>query len=124
MREESVARFSAALIPGIDSERVIGVRLPKIRALAKTFSAQERNEFFGALPHEYLEQDHLHSFLIAGIKDFGECMAQTERFLPYIDNWASCDSLRPACFKKHREELLGYIKNGLNQSEFIQNALQ
>lgn len=113
LREKSIADFSAALIPNIDAERVIGVRLPKIRALAKTFSPEERNEFFASLPHKFLEEDHLHSFLIAGIKSFDECIAETERFLPYIDNWASCDSLRPACFKKHREELLEHIKKWL-----------
>ena len=113
MREESVAKFSAALIPNIDSERVIGIRLPKLRAYAKTFSPEQRKDFFDTLPHHYLEEDHLHSFLIAGIKDFEECIAETERFLPFIDNWASCDSLRPACFKKRKKELLAHIENWL-----------
>ncbi|MBE6819011.1 MAG: DNA alkylation repair protein [Ruminococcaceae bacterium] len=118
LQDKPYAAFTAKLVPNIDSGRVIGVRLPQLRALAKEFAREDCSAFLAALPHRYLEEDHLHSFLIAGSKDFEQCMAQIERFLPFIDNWATCDSLRPACFKKHKAALLPYIQKWL-QSDMV-----
>ncbi|MBR0414154.1 MAG: DNA alkylation repair protein [Clostridia bacterium] len=113
LQDKPYAAFTAKLIPNIASDRVIGVRLPQLRALSKELAREDCSAFLEALPHRYLEEDHLHSFLIAGSKDFETCIAQIERFLPFVDNWATCDSLRPACFKKHKEELLPYIQKWL-----------
>ena len=118
LREESIAAFSAKLIPNIAPARIIGVRLPAIRSLAKELAgSEEAKAFLAALPHRYLEEDHLHSFLIAGEKDFDVCVRQIERFLPYLDNWASCDSLRPKCFAKHKQALLPHLRQWLGAQE-------
>ena len=114
LREEKIADFSAKLIPGIEKEKVIGVRLPEIRKLAKSIDGTEQAEaFLRDLPHRYLEENHLHSFLIARTKDYQSCIMQIDRFLPFVDNWAVCDSLRPTCFKKHKSELIRDIRRWL-----------
>ncbi len=103
--------FQKKLIPSVDPEAVIGVRTPVLRSLAKEYLGREETEdFLAALPHRYFDEDQLHAFLISGIKDFGRCMELVERFLPYVDNWATCDQLSPKCFRKHRSGLLPYIR--------------
>ena len=107
LRDEKNAAFSAKLIPNIKPERVLGARLQALRKLAGELAGTEESEqFLQALPHYYLEEDHLHSFLIAGEKDFDTCIGKIEAFLPFIDNWATCDSLRPKCFAKHKKALI------------------
>ena len=89
----------------------MGVRTPKLRAFAKAFAKTDMAEpYLNGLPHYYLEENGLHAFLIENIKDYDGAMARTEEFLPYIDNWATCDSLSPKVFKKHRPELIERIK--------------
>ena len=106
MRELPYRDFTAKLIPNVEKERVIGIRTPVLRAFAKDFAGeQEAAEFLRALPHFYLEENHLHGFLIERIREYGECVAALDVFLPYIDNWATCDSLRPACFAKNHARL-------------------
>ena len=118
LQDREYAAFSAKLIPNIDAKKVIGVRLPQLRALAKELAGSEQAEvFLHTLPHAFLEEDHLHSFLIAKIKDFDACIGSVEAFLPYVDNWATCDSLRPQCFKKHRAELLEHIRVWLHSEQ-------
>ncbi len=103
--------FHAKLMPTIQADTIIGVRIPVLRKMAKElYGTQEAAAFLRHLPHFYYEENNLHAFLIAQIPDFHTCIAELNRFLPYIDNWATCDSLRPACFKKHREDLLPWIQ--------------
>ena len=103
--------FHAKLMPTVYKERVIGVRTPALRKFAKEFGkTKEAEEFLKQLPHEYYEEDKLHGFLIAGMKDFDRCIEELERFLPYVDNWATCDLLSPKIFKKHLQELLVKIR--------------
>ncbi len=102
--------FQAKLIPTIDKETVIGVRTPALRKMAKQFAKREEiGEFLGVLPHMYFDENQLHAFIIAERKDFAQCMEALTVFLPYVDNWATCDQLSPKVFKKHRKELLPYI---------------
>lgn len=106
--------FHIKLMPTVDPERVIGIRIPALRALAKEIkNTEEANRFLETLPHKYYEENNLHAFLLEGITDFDRCVAETERFLPYVDNWATCDSLRPKCFKKNKAKLLLYIEKWL-----------
>jgi len=101
--------FEARLIPSIDKTRIIGVRTPALRALAKRiFKTEEAKAFISDLPHEYYEEYNLHAFLIEEIRDFSECRARVLELLPYVDNWATCDSLSPRVFFKDecRAELL------------------
>ena len=110
--------FSASLMPTIDKDRVIGVRVPIVRKFAKEiFGTQAAKEFTKALPHEYFEENNLHAFLIANINDYKECVAELDRFLPYIDNWATCDSLRPVCFSKNKDLLIKDIYRWLSSKD-------
>ena len=103
--------FSARLTPNISKDAVIGVRAPAIRALAKKlYGTDEAARFMAELPHKYFDENNLHGALICRIRDYASAMAETERFLPYIDNWAVCDMLSPKVFAKHRGELYEKIK--------------
>ena len=103
--------FQAPLFPTIDKERIIGVRTPDIKQLAKElYGSDTANKFIKELPHYYFDENQLHVFLISRIKDYQECLKEVNKFLPYIDNWATCDTLDPKVFAKHKEELLLEIK--------------
>ena len=107
LRDEPYGDFLAALLPGVERERVIGVRAPAVRALAKELCGGEAAEaFLLALPHRYHEENMLHAALLDRERDCARCLAALERFLPCVDNWAVCDTLRPKVFKKHTRELL------------------
>ena len=107
--------FHARLVPNLDKEAIIGVRLPQLRALAKKIKPQAA-EFLAALPHKYYEENTLHAILIAEISDFDECVKELNKFLPYVDNWATCDTMRPKSFKKNRKKLISEIENWLKSS--------
>ena len=103
--------FQVKLIPGCEIEKMIGVRTPDIKALAKKyFKMDGTEEFLHDLPHKYFDEDQLHAFIISLIKDFESCVKEVDGFLPYVNNWATCDQMSPVIFKKHREELLPHIK--------------
>lgn len=111
LQDLSYRDFHARLMPTVSKERVIGVRTPALRKFAKEFGkTKEAEEFLKQLPHEYYEEDNLHGFLIAGMKDFDRCTEELDRFLPYVDNWATCDLMSPKIFKKHLQELLVKIR--------------
>ena len=98
--------FQAKLIPGKTAEVMIGVRPPELRKLAKELGKREDiSEFLTDLPHEYFDEDQLHAFILSGMKDYKECMEGVCRFLPFVDNWATCDQMSPKVFKKHRPAL-------------------
>ncbi len=110
--------FHSRLMPDIDKETVIGIRVPVLRKYAKSIAGTELAEkFIKELPHCYYEENNLHMMLITGIKDYGKCLSEIERFLPYIDNWATCDFPAPKCFEKYKEELLPVIKRWIASSE-------
>lgn len=99
------------IIPNIDPESIIGVRTPDLKNLAKEIlKSGDYKAFIEELPHKYFEENQLQAFIISGIKDINECMEELEKFLPYVDNWATCDQMSPKVFKKHKEELLTCIK--------------
>lgn len=117
MRDEKYRAFNAPLIPNVAPEKMIGIRTPILRKFAKEiFGTKSAEEFLKTLPHEFHEENNLHSFLIERIKNFEECVAAVEIFLPYIDNWATCDSLSPAIFKLHKKQLLPRIKKWISSS--------
>ena len=91
--------FHSALMPTVSKDKIIGVRVPLLRKLAKElFRNGAGEEYIKNLPHKYYEEDNLHAFIIEQIRDFDVCLAQTERFLPFIDNWATCDIFSPKIF--------------------------
>ncbi|MGI6012866.1 MAG: DNA alkylation repair protein [Oscillospiraceae bacterium] len=103
--------FHCKLIPTVDPKTVIGVRTPALRKLAKELSdLPETAEFLQSLPHKYYEENNLHGFLITSIRDYDRLVAALDAFLPHVDNWATCDLLRPKVFQKHLLELLDQIK--------------
>ncbi len=110
--------FHRKLIPNISSDTVIGVRTPILRKYAKELTKSGNvNEFFKALPHTYFEENQLHAFLLAEIKDYDTLLEETKRFLPYIDNWATCDQLRSKTFQKHTDRLLAQVYEWLTSDE-------
>ncbi len=111
LQDVSYRDFQRKLIPNIDSETIIGVRTPDLRTLAKEMDGLV--PFLQDLPHHYFEENQVHSFLIAAEKDFSTTVSLVEAFLPYVDNWATCDQLTPRSFKKHRRELQPYIHRWL-----------
>ena len=99
--------FKEPLFPNIDKERMIGVRTPELKKIAKELNGSEiANRFIETLPHDYFDENQLHVFLISLIKDYQTCLKEVERFLPYVDNWGTCDQLSPKVFAKHKEELI------------------
>ena len=110
--------FQSPLIPTVARGTFIGVRTPDLRRLAKTFSDRsDVKNFLDDLPHAYFEENQLHAFLISRVKDFDLCVGEVERFLPYVDNWATSDQMNPAVFGKHKERLLPYIRKWLDSKE-------
>ena len=110
--------FHSRLMPDTDKETVIGIRVPVLRKYAKSIAGTELSEkFIKELPHHYYEENNLHMMLITRIKDYDRCISEIERFLPYIDNWATCDFPAPKCFENHKEELLPVIKCWIASSE-------
>ncbi|MGP1588078.1 MAG: DNA alkylation repair protein [Treponemataceae bacterium] len=119
-QDKEYASFQARLTPGICIESFIGVRVPKLRKIAKdivTNSDIDLQEFLENLPHKYYDENMLHSILISQMKDYENVVAKIEKFLPYIDNWAVCDILNPKIFKKHKKELFERIKIWTNSDK-------
>lgn len=101
--------FHSKLMPNIAREKIIGIRVPVLRRFVKDLSEAEKEDFLQQLPHNYYEENNLHGLIIMESKDYGSCIRELERFLPYIDNWATCDMLRPKILSKHLPELLEKI---------------
>lgn len=111
MRDAAYAAFIAKLTPGFPPSHFIGVRVPLLRTIARSFAKEEAasQRFLSHLPHSYYEEDMLHGMLISLVKDYDRCLGLTDRFLPYVDNWAVCDTLSPKVFAKHKAQLLENI---------------
>lgn len=117
-RDAEYAVFQAKLTPSVDSELFIGVRVPEVRQLAKQLKADPiSEEFIHSLPHKHYDENMLHGLLVSEIKDFEKAVEETDRFLPYVDNWAVCDIMSPKVFKKHKSELLEKIREWTDSKE-------
>ncbi|MDD6484122.1 MAG: DNA alkylation repair protein [Clostridiales bacterium] len=111
MQDSEYRDFHSKLMPTVEPQKIIGVRVPKLRKYAAELSKTEKaSAFMEKLPHEYYEENNVHAFLIERIKDFDAVLRETERFLPYIDNWATCDMFVPKVFYKNTDRLLVHIK--------------
>lgn len=118
LQDTEYQMFQSKLMPAIPPETVIGVRTPLLRKLAKELAGTpQAEEFLHSLPHRYYEENNLHAFLIEQIRDYDTVLAETETFLPYIDNWATCDCFCPKVFAKHKAELLSSIRRWLNSGK-------
>jgi len=106
LKDDGYRKFHSALIPDIDPNLIIGVRTPALKKLARELrGTDEARAFLNALPHRYYEENNLHAFLIAGERDFDKVLCEVERFLPFVDNWATCDGLSPKAFAKEPQKL-------------------
>lgn len=111
MQDLDYKSFHGKLIPNVDEKAIIGVRTPELRKYAKEFAKTDHaKEFIKILPHKYYEENNLHAFVLEQIKDFDTCVEQVERFLPYVDNWATCDMMTPKVFQKNLPQLLEKIR--------------
>ncbi len=118
MRDAKYADFQAKLTPGVEPERFIGVRTPQLRAYAKELVRSGGYEgFLDDLPHRYFDENQLHAFIISEIKDYDRCMEMTESFLPYVNNWATCDQLSPKVFARHKEDLLRHAAEWIGSAD-------
>ena len=110
-QDEKYIEFQSKLVPNIDKNTIIGVKTPQMKEIVKEiFGTEEATDFLKVLPHKYYEENLVHFFLIAKIKEFDECVKEVERFLPYIDCWPVCDQGSPMVFKKNHDKLLPLIK--------------
>ena len=120
LQDVKYREFQKKLIPTVDSEKIIGVRTPELRKLAKEISRDfdaDKDAFLAALPHEYFDENQLHAFIISEERDYHKCIGLVEAFLPYVDNWATCDQMSPKVFRKHKDDLLLHIEKWLKSEE-------
>ena len=110
--------FQAKLIPTVDADTIIGVRTPDLRNYAKILLKDDTYlSFLEDLPHKYFEENQLHAFIISELKNYDQCITYINKFLPYVDNWATCDQMSPKVFKKHTDQLLNHIMLWIKSKE-------
>lgn len=118
LKETDYKEFMAKLIPTVDPGTVLGIRTPALRNYAKELAKRDDiDEFLHSLPHELFDENQLHAFILSELKDYDRCIKEVDNFLPYVDNWATCDQLSPKVFKKHKKELLVSIKTWLKSKD-------
>lgn len=120
LKDDGYKEFHGGLIPGVDSDTILGVRVPVLRKFAKELKKNKADvvdAFLGELPHKYYDEYLLHGMLISEMKDYDMCLEALERFLPYINNWAVCDTLSPKVFSKHKASLMNKIKEWSKSKE-------
>ena len=118
LQDKGYRDMQITIIPSVKPESIIGVRTPQLRALAKEISKRDDvSDFLNELPHKYFEENQLHAFILSGMKDADEAIKLVDRFLPYVDNWATCDQMSPKVFKKHLPELLECIREWIGSGK-------
>lgn len=122
VKDDEYREFQSRLVPNISKETILGVRTPEMRKIAKeVFESDYRDEFLNDLPHKYYEENLIHFFVIAMIKDINECIERVEAFLPFIDCWPVSDQATPKSFRKNHQIILPYIKKWIS-SEHVYTA--
>ncbi len=129
MQDKKFGEFQAKLIPTIDKKTIIGIRTPELKAFAKEMLKGSQSfaptngltndvvKFLDELPHKYFDENQLHAFILSEMKDFDICIKRVNQFLPYVNNWATCDQLSPKCFKKNKEVLLKHISKWIKSKK-------
>lgn len=117
LQDKKYQELQSKIIPNIDSSTIIGVRTPEIKKLAKEVVKGDYKPFLEELPHKYYDENQLHAFIISEIKDYDECIKYINKFLPYINNWATCDTLIPKVFKKNPDKLIIEVKKWIKSKE-------
>lgn len=125
MQDLTYRDFHAKLMPTMTKEQIIGVRMPRLRAFAKEFGkTANAKKFLETLPHRYYEENNLHGLLIEQLRDYKECVKECRRFLPYVDNWATCDMLAVPIVKKHLREWMEEIDVWLHSEKTYLRTLK
>ena len=110
LQDAGYRSMQVTIIPNIDPDTIIGVRTPALRQFAKELSKRDDiSSFLEDLPHKFFEENQLHAFILSGMKDAVKCIEHVDAFLPYVDNWATCDQMSPKIFRKHKDLLLTHI---------------
>lgn len=118
LQDKGYREFNSKLVPNVDKEYIIGVRIPVLRNFAKEHkNSEEFSAFLQELPHRYYDENILHGILLSEIPDYEECIRQLDIFLPYVDNWAVCDIISPKIFKKNKTFLIGKIYEWTSRDE-------
>lgn len=117
IKDTKYQEFQSKLVPNIPKESILGIKSPELKKIAKEiFLSKDREDFLASLPHHYYEENLIHFFIIALIKDFDECIKEVDKFLPYVDCWPVSDQGSPKVFKKHHKELLEHVKRWITSS--------
>ena len=114
-QDDTYRQMQIRLLPNLSPDSIIGVRTPVLRSIARQL--EDASAFCENLPHRFFEENQIHSFLLEREKDFDVAVSEIERFLPFVDNWATCDQLRPRCFQRNRRKLLPYIRKWIASDE-------
>lgn len=118
MRDEKNALFQAKLTPGVNENLFLGIKIPVLRKLAKDYLKDpEAEKFMHKLPHKYFDENMLHAAMLCELKDYDKATEEIERFLPFVDNWAVCDTIIPKVYKKNPEGLIFKVKEWMNSPE-------
>ena len=118
MQDTKYRDFNAKLIPNIDKEKMIGIRTPELRKFAKELlKSEEASVFLNTLPHQYFEENQLHAFLISEMKEYDTVIAELTKFLPYVDNWGTCDQLSPKVFRKYPDKLIEEVRKWIHSDK-------
>lgn len=118
MRDADYGAFQSKLIPSVAPESIIGVRTPELRRFAKQLLKRaDVTEFLSALPHRYFDENQLHAFILSEMKEYDRCVEAVSAFLPFVDNWATCDQMSPRVFRTHRQELLSGIRAWIDSKQ-------
>ena len=118
LQDVKYREMQVRIIPTVKPESVVGVRTPELRRMAQKYAqAEDVDVFLNDLPHAFFEENQLHAFILSGMKDYDACLEKLNRFLPYVDNWATCDQMSPKVFRKHRKELLNSIREWIGSKE-------
>ena len=118
LQDEKYRDFQSKLIPNLEASVMIGVRTPELRKLSREMVRRENiGEFLDALPHRYFDESQLHAFILSEIRDYDRCVEAVCRFLPYVDNWATCDQMSPKVFRRKRQALLPHIREWIDSGK-------
>ncbi len=118
LRDGKYREMQIRILPTVKPESILGVRTPELRRMAVKYAGAEGiGTFLNDLPHRYFEENQLHAFILSGFRDYAECIQALNRFLPFVDNWATCDQMSPKVFRKHRKELLRSIRGWIDSGE-------
>ena len=118
IKDDKYKEFTSKLLPNIPKDSVIGVKIPDIKKYAKEYYKDDESKLFlKTLPHKYLEENLLHGQLISLNKNFDEVVELLDNFLPYVDNWSVCDTIKPNIVKKYPKEFLKHLKKLIKSKE-------